>query len=109
MCRLGRGQRRRPSTPTRRQTIGAGSAIVVARPEDLLELVRRRDLQLVVPAVGRPLVGAPAKEDRGVAEPISLHMVVLDLADPLDPERFPREILARAPAALTARHPCRLT
>ena len=34
------------------------------RAEDLLELVRRRDLELVVAAVGRRLVGAPALKDR---------------------------------------------
>ena len=31
-------------------------------------------------------------------------MVVLDLAHALDPKRLPREILARAPAALASGH-----
>ena len=74
------------------------------RAEDLLELVRRRDLELIVAAVARRLVRPPALEDRRVAEAVALHVVVLDLAHALDPQRLPRQILARAPAALPARH-----
>src|SRR6185436_12003059 len=81
-----------------------GSARRTCRAEDLLELVSRRDLELIVAALGRRFVGAPPQKDRGVAEPIALHVVVLDLAHALDPQRLPREILARAPAALPARH-----
>ena len=65
--------------------------------------IRRRDLELVVAAVARPLVGPPAQEDRGVAEAIALQVVVLHLAHPLDPQRLPRQVLARAPAALRRR------
>jgi hypothetical protein len=74
------------------------------RPEDLRKLVRRRDLELIVAAVGWPLVVTPALEHRRVSEAIPLHVVVLDLADPLDAHRLPREVLARAPPALPARH-----
>src|SRR5262245_10982407 len=75
------------------------------RAEDALELVRRRDFELVVPAVGGWLVGTPALEDGGVPEARPLHVVVLDLADALDPQRFPREVLAGTPPALAAGHP----
>ena len=62
------------------------------------------DLELIVAAVARRLVGTPAQEDRRVAEAIALHVVVLHLAHALDPQRLPRQILAGAPAALAARH-----
>jgi len=39
-----------------------------------------------------------------MAEPIALHVIVLNLADPLHPQRLPGQILAGAPAALYARH-----
>ena len=71
----------------------------------LLELVGGRDLELIVAAVARFLVRPPAYEDRAMTEARPLHVVVLDLADALDPNRFPRQILAGAPPALTARHP----
>src|SRR5262249_26079398 len=72
--------------------------------EDLLELVRRRDLELTVSALARRLVGAPALEHRRVAEAWTLHVVVLDLAHALDAQRLPRQVLARAPSTLTAWH-----
>ena len=106
-ARAGRrcGRRRSRSIPTttprrleRRQPERAG------RAEDLLELVRRRDLELIVAAVRRRLVGPPALEDGGVAEAVALHVVVLHLAHALDAQRLPRQILAGAPAALAAGH-----
>src|SRR5262249_22316792 len=60
-------------------------------PENRRELGGRRDLELVVAAVLGSLVGAPALEDRRVAEAVALQMVVLDLAHALDAQRFPRE------------------
>src|SRR5262249_39690679 len=77
--------------------------------EHVVELVRRRDLELVVPAVGRLLVGTPTLKDSGVTEARSLHVVVLHLADALDAKRLPRQILAGAPAALAAGHACDLS
>ena len=47
--------------------------------EDLLELVRRRDLELIVAAVARRLVGPPALEVRRVAEPRALQWSYADL------------------------------
>ena len=44
------------------------SRAAAGRAEDLLELVRRRDLELIVAAVARRLVRPPAQEDRRVAE-----------------------------------------
>ena len=55
-------------------------------------------------AVLRPLVGPPAQKNRRMAETIALHVVVLHLTDALDPERLPRQVLARAPATLRAGH-----
>src|SRR5262245_21977055 len=75
------------------------------RAEDLLELVRSRDLELIVPAILGPLVGPPAQKKGGVAETLALQMVVLHFADPFDADRLPRQILARAPATLSAGHP----
>src|SRR5204863_6326997 len=97
--------RNRSTAMTRRPN----GATLPTRPngaEHVLELVRRDDLQLIVAAVDRTFVGAPALEYRGVPEPRPLHVVVLHFADPLDPQRFPAEILARTPAALTSGHPC---
>src|SRR5712671_5644281 len=76
-------------------------------PEHLLELVSRCDFQLIVTAGLGFLVRPPTLEDRRVAEPIAFHMIVLHLAHALDPERLPREVLAGAPAALSARHAAR--
>ena len=72
--------------------------------EDPGQLGGRSDLELVVAAVRRRLVGPPAQEDRGVPEPVALEVVVLHLADALDAQRLPRHVLARAPAALGAGH-----
>ena len=86
-------------------TTGANVSGSPARgAEDLLELVRSRDLELIVAAVARLLVGAPALEHRGMPEAVALHVVVLHLAHALDAQRLPRQILARAPAALAAWH-----
>ena len=74
------------------------------RAEHLLELVRGRDLELVVAAVDRPFVGTPTLEDGRVTESRALHVIVFHLADALDAKRLPREIFARAPTALAARH-----
>src|SRR5213593_4534312 len=93
---------KRRATRTRFPTIGAVSRARTRRAEDLLELVRGRDLELIVPAVERSLVGAPAQKDRSVAKPRSLHVVVLDLTHALDAQWLPREILPRAPAALSS-------
>src|SRR5204863_7561591 len=76
--------------------------------EDPGQFVRRRHVELVVAAILRRLVDAPAHERRRVAEALSLQVVVLDLADALGPERLPTEVLAAAPAALRARHPLRV-
>src|SRR6476660_9262679 len=72
--------------------------------KDLGELGRRGDVELVVAAVGRLLVGAPAQKARRVTEAIALEVIVFHFADALDAQRFPGEILARAPAAVAAGH-----
>ena len=78
--------------------------IVQRRAEDLFELVWKHHFKLVVPAVARPLVRPPPDKYGRVAKAPSLQVVVLDLADPLDPQGLPRKILARTPAALASRH-----
>ncbi len=97
---------RKRSIPTTPRTIGAVSALPTQRAEDLLELVSRRDLELIVPARCRRLVRPPSLKDRRVAEAVPLHVVVLDLTHALDPERLPREIFSGAPPALAAWHAC---
>src|SRR5207244_1631897 len=82
----------------------AASGAPRPRREDLVELVGARDLELIVTAVGGPLVRPPAQERRGVSKAIALQVVVLDLAHPFDPQRLPREILTGAPAALPPGH-----
>src|SRR3989442_10412863 len=74
----------------------------VTRAEDALQLVGRRDLQLLVAAGLRALVGAPAHELRGMPEASPLHVVVRDLADALGPDRLPGQVLAAVPAAARA-------
>src|SRR6185295_13408382 len=65
------------------------------------------DLELVVAALGWRLVRTPAQEDRRVAKALTLQVIVFHLAHALDAQRLPRKILARAPAALRARHALR--
>src|SRR5262245_23180273 len=76
----------------------------MARAEDLRGLVRGRDLEPLVGAALRLPVGPPALEDGSVPEARALHVVVSHLAHALDPHRLPCQVLARAPAALPARH-----
>src|SRR5437899_4198201 len=99
-CRRVCGRSRRHSIPTTTRR----SASRASLPENLRELGGGRDLELVVAAVGRPLVGTPAHEGRRVTEAIALQVVVLHLAHALDPEGLPRQILAGAPTALAAGH-----
>src|SRR5687768_17292331 len=99
----------KPAACPRRAPAGSGTA----RPgrEDLVEVVGGRDLELIVATVGRLFVRAPAQERRHVTKAAALQMIVLHLTHALDPQRLPREVLARAPAALSARHtrvPCRI-
>src|SRR5689334_5385009 len=66
--------------------------------EDLRQLERRGLLELVVAAVRRLLVRAPAQERGPVAEAITLEMVIGDLGHTLQAERLPRQVLAAVPA-----------
>src|SRR5439155_26165907 len=89
---------------TRPQAAGVTSSLTIRRAEDLLELVGSRDFELIIAAVVRWLVRPPPQKQRRMAKAPSLQVVVLDLANPLDSQRLPRKILARAPAALGAGH-----
>src|SRR5438046_6580299 len=73
-----------------------------APAEDPLQFVGRCDLQLVVAAVLGALIGTPAYELRSVAEASSLHVIIRDLADALNPQWFPTQVLAAIPAARRA-------
>src|SRR5690348_2646808 len=92
-----------PTARRRRRRIRTG-----IRPrsgaEDLAQLERRSDLELIVATVGRLLVGTPAPEVGRVTEAIALQVVVRDLADALDAERLPRQVLAAVPPRGCARH-----
>src|SRR5260370_31182415 len=90
----------RRSVPRRSRSIRISRLLF----KDLREPVGSRDFELVVAAVRRWLVRSPTQKRRGMAEAIALHVVVLDLADALEAQRLPREILARVPPALTAGH-----
>ena len=63
------------------------------RAKDLLELVRSGNLELVVAAIRWQLVRAPALKDRRMPKTIALQVIVFDFADPLDPQRLPRQNL----------------
>src|SRR5687768_8900804 len=98
----GRNRRnwRRCRTRGRTLTLRSGT-------ENRGKLERRNDFELVVAAVPGRLVVAPAQERRRVPETIALHVVVLHFTHALDAQRFPRQILAGAPAALAPGHPLR--
>src|SRR5262249_15053252 len=72
--------------------------------EDFRQFLRRHDFKLRIGAVAWLLVLAPSPKLRGVTKSIALHVIISDLDDQLGSQRFPREILARAPAALRTRH-----
>src|SRR5207248_7025381 len=93
---------RQPAARSREAAPGSGA--FGSGRENLVELIGGGDLELVVAAFGRRLVGPPAQEDRRMAEAVALEMVVLHLAHALDAQRLPGEVLARAPAALRAGH-----
>src|SRR6266851_5312362 len=93
--------------PRSRQTAARSGAFGADR-KHLLQLVGRRDFELIVAAVGGLLVRSPALKDRRMPEAIALEMVVLHFGNPLDAQRLPRHVLAGAPAALRSRHAARL-
>src|SRR5688572_22878142 len=117
MCPKRFARRRRLRTPmTIRRVSGARVLIRVIRgsenplaagSENLGELLRWNDLELSVCAIVRLLVRAPSAKLRGVPEAAALHVVVCDFNHQLGTQRFPREILALAPAALSSRHALR--
>lgn len=80
----GRRQRRRGRPPE-----GERPAPQSGSTEDATDLDWRRHLELIVPALRRRLVRAPAFEVRRVAKARALEMVVRDLGDALDPQRLP--------------------
>ena len=73
--------------------------------EDALQLIGRRDFQLIVAALRRRLVGTPAHELRGVPETRALHVVVRHFAHALRTQRLPAQILPAVPSTGRAGHP----
>src|SRR3989442_1394050 len=71
-------------------------------PKHLLQLVGRRDFELIVAAVAGLFVGPPPLEYRRMPEPITLEVIVLHFCDALDAQRLPRHVLPCAPATLRA-------
>src|SRR5215472_14419596 len=115
MCRRGSGRRRKPRIPmmTRRARGGSGASREERKPnspflappgKDLSQFLRRNNFQLRIRAVLRLLVGAPAAELRGVAEAVSLHMVIRNFNYQFRTQRFPGKIFALTPSALATRH-----
>src|SRR5260221_651683 len=73
-------------------------------PENLLELERGRNLQLIVATLACLLVRPPAEKRGRMPKAIALEVIVLHLADAFDADGLPGKILARAPPALPAWH-----
>src|SRR5262245_64510681 len=87
-CPVARRPRRRAAGSRLRSLAPPGGrAQPLARAEHALELVGRRDLELIVAAIPRPLVRAPAPELRGVAKSGALNVVGGDVHDAVGPER----------------------
>src|SRR6516165_2095542 len=72
--------------------------------KNLSQFLRRDHLKLRIAAVLRRLVFSPAPKLCGVTKTLPLHVVVRNLHNQLRPQRFPRQILTLAPAALAAWH-----
>src|SRR5262249_5268210 len=88
---------------TSRAATGARTTIRLARVAEYpFQFEGRCNFELVVAAILRALIGAPAEELSGMAESRSLHVVVGDLADSLGPQRLPAQILAAVPPARRA-------
>src|SRR5260370_364120 len=68
------------------------------------QFVRRYDFKLCISALARLLVFAPPSEMRHVPEASTLHVLISDLGHQLGPQRFPRQVLPLAPAALATRN-----
>src|SRR5690606_32320190 len=85
-----------------RETLTPGDG---AGGKDLVEVVGAHFFELIVPAVAGLLVGAPADECRAMPKAIPLQMIVLHLADALEPKWLPRKVLAGTPTAFSARRP----
>src|SRR6187455_2075835 len=73
-------------------------------PKDLLDLGRGHHFELCVGAVARRLVDAETSELSGMSKATALHVIVGDLDHELGAQRFPRQILALAPAAEPSWH-----
>ena len=67
--------------------------------EDPGELLRHGNLQLGVGARARFAIAPPAAKRGGVTKPVTLEMVVADLAHQLRRHGLPREVLLRVPPA----------
>src|SRR6267378_2300121 len=79
-------------------------AELAAGRENRCQLLRWNDFELGVGAVAGLFVRSPSAELRCMTEAASLHVVVSDLHHQLGSQWFPRQVLALAPSALTARH-----
>ena len=96
-------RRREPATRAPSAAHARAGRSEPPRLKNLRQLVRRRDFELVVAALARSACPGASAGSGGVAEAVALQVVVLHLADALDAQRLPRQVLARAPAALRRR------
>src|SRR6187551_1026799 len=104
----------RPRKPPTRMTIprenGEGSPVSASTDlraifsEDRRQFQRRDDFKLGIRAILRLLIGTPPAELREMPESPALHVFIRDFNNQFRPQRFPRQILTLAPAALAAGH-----
>src|SRR3989442_4378177 len=69
-------------------------------PKHLLQLVGRRDFELIVAEVAGLFVRPPPLEYLLMPEPITLEVIVLYFSDPIVAPRLPRHVLPFASAPL---------
>src|ERR1035438_9454454 len=96
-------------SPMRTSWYGAAAVLRPSAPHvhDRPQVEEMGRQQLVVPAFGRALVGAPAQEAGGVAEAVALQMVECNLADQLGAHGHPVRLAPPRPSRRPPRRPPR--
>ena len=85
-----------------RAALSAAEKILPTTSKDGGELLRWNNLELVVRAVARFLIGAPSSKLCRMPKAVTLHMVVRNFDNELGAQRLPGKILTLAPATLCA-------
>ena len=94
----------RKKKPANRERCINGDPGLATGRKNCRQLLRRNDFELGIGTVAGLFVGSPPAKLRRMTEAASLHVIVCDFHNQFGPQRFPRQILALAPAALPARH-----